>query len=303
MNHPAECAVVLTAGYGSRLFPVTAVVQKSLMPVLNYPVLHYVLADLVAAGIQDIAIVVDHGDRAIGEYVHGAPTARSQLQSRGWTRKYEPIASAHADLASARFTLIEQDVSQGDYGTAVPAALAAEFVGERCCFYTSGDDLLLAADLGPNVADVAALRAAAAGCSAAMQVVDMPTDQAQRYGMVELEGRGAGWQLGTLTEKSATARSRYANISRYYFTPEAFWVAASTALNPAVGECMITDTLAELQQAGPVGVAIATGTYYDCGSVDGWLQANVAMDRIRHGQPVESAVSVVGATPPAAART
>jgi hypothetical protein len=40
MNDLAECAVVLTAGYGSRLFPVTAVVQKSLMPVLNLPVLH-----------------------------------------------------------------------------------------------------------------------------------------------------------------------------------------------------------------------------------------------------------------------
>jgi UTP--glucose-1-phosphate uridylyltransferase len=284
MSDLAECAVVLTAGYGSRLFPVTAVVPKSLMPVLNYPVLHYVLADLVGAGVRDIAIVVDRGDRAIGEYVRGAPRARDELLSRGWGQKYEPIALAHADLAGARFTLIEQDVSRGDYGTAVPAALAAEFVGDRCCFYTSGDDLLLAGGDRVNSADFAALRAAAVGCGVAMQVAEVPAERGYRYGMVELEPRAGGWQLATLSEKSTASRGTYANISRYYFTPDAFQVAASTGMNSSTGERMITDTLAQLQQDGPVGVAIAAGTYYDCGSVEGWLAANVAIDRIRQEQ-------------------
>ena len=271
--------MILTAGYGSRLFPVTAVVQKSLMPVLNYPVLHYVLADLVAAGVRDIAIVVDHGDRAIGEYVSGAPMARHGLLSRGWERKYEPIASAHAEFADARFTLIEQDVSHGDYGTAVPATLAAEFVGDRCCFYVSGDDLLLAPEEAGNAADLAALRAAADGCAAAMQVARVPAERSHRYGMVELRPRGSGWQLASLSEKSVGARGRYANISRYYFTPEAFRTVASIGTNPETGERMITDALARLQQAAPVGVAIAAGSYHDCGSVDGWHEANVAMRR------------------------
>lgn len=283
MNDLAECAVVLTAGYGSRLFPVTAVVQKSLMPVLNYPILHYVLADLVGAGVRDIAIVVDHGDRAIREYVLGAPRAREELLSRGWGRKYEPIASAHADFADARFTVIEQDVTRGDYGTAVPAALTADFVGDRCCFYVSGDDLLLAADGAPNVADFVALRKAAAGCPVAMQVAEVPAEVAERYGMVELEQRDSGgWQLRSLSEKSVDTRGTHANISRYYFTPQAFRVAASTELNARTGEHMITDAFTKLQSAGPVGVSLASGTYYDCGSVDGWHQANVAMHRIRH---------------------
>jgi UTP--glucose-1-phosphate uridylyltransferase len=258
---------------------VTAVVQKSLMPVLNYPVLHYVLADLVAADVRDIAVVVDHGDRAISEYLHGAPTARDELTVRGWERKYEPIAAAHAQFADARFTVIEQDVGRGDYGTAVPASLAAEFVGDRCCFYMSGDDLLLAPGKGGNCGDVDALRAAADGCQAAMQVARVPAERAARYGMVELEPYGDGWRLGTLSEKSATARGRYANISRYFFTPDAFRTVCSVETNPETGERMITDAL---QQLGPVGVAIASGTYHDCGSVDGWLEANVAMSR-RHG--------------------
>ena len=269
--------MVLTAGYGSRLFPVTAVVQKSLMPVLNYPVLHYVLADLVAAGVRDIAVVVDHGDRAIGEYLRGAPSAREELAARGWERKYEPIAAAYAEFADARFTVIEQDVGRGDYGTAVPAALAADFVRDRSCFYTSGDDLLLAPDRDRNPGDVEALRAAADGCPAAMQVARVPAQRAARYGMVELKPYEGGWRLGALAEKSAAARGSYANISRYYFTPEAFRTVCSVPTNPETGERMITDALTRLQQVGPVGVAIASGTYYDCGSVDGWLEANVAM--------------------------
>ncbi|WP_168207534.1 sugar phosphate nucleotidyltransferase [Microlunatus elymi] len=287
MSDLDECAVVLTAGYGSRLFPVTAVVQKSLMPILNYPVLHYVLADLVAAGVRDIAIVVDQGDRAIGEYVTGVPTAREELASRGWARKYQAIEAAHTELAAARFTLIEQDVSSGDYGTAVPASLAAEFVGDRCCFYSSGDDLLLAPVGGSNTADVAALRAAADGCAAAMQVARVPAERKDRYGMVELEARGSGWRLGSLTEKSSAARGSYANISRYYLTPEAFRTVCSIGRNPETGERMITDALVRLQQDSSVGVSIASGSYYDCGSVDGWHEANVAMHRFSRERPAD----------------
>lgn len=133
------------------MFPVTAAVPKSLMPVANKPVLHYLLADLVAAGVQDIAIVVDRGDQTIRQYVAGAPDVAAALRQRGWQHKFDAFAAAYGELASARFTIIEQDVSSDAYGTAVPARLAADFVGDRSCFYLSGDDLLMAADGRPTL--------------------------------------------------------------------------------------------------------------------------------------------------------
>lgn len=140
-----ECAVVLTAGYGSRLFPVTAVVPKSLMPIGRYPVIHYLLADLVAAGIHDIAVVVGLGETGLQRYVHGDPRVAADFRQRDWARKYEAVQRVHDELAAARFTFIEQDLGTGDYGTAVPARLAADFIGGRNCFYLSGDDLPLPA--------------------------------------------------------------------------------------------------------------------------------------------------------------
>jgi len=258
------------------MFPVTAVVPKSLMPVANLPVLHYVLADLVAAGVRDIAIVVDRGDRAIREYVMGAPTVRRTLDARGWSAKPQAIAKAHAALADAAFTFIEQDVT-GDYGTAVPARLAADFVAGRSCFYLSGDDLLMPSGGGSNVADFDSLRAAAADRGVAMQVAEVPPGRAHLYGMVEFRRHGATAELVSLAEKQGSARSSYANISRYYFEPAAFSAVTSVKPNPHTGELMITDALILLQQEGPVGVSVAAGRYFDCGSVDGWHQANVAM--------------------------
>ncbi|NYE70794.1 sugar phosphate nucleotidyltransferase [Microlunatus parietis] len=273
----SECAVVLTAGYGSRLFPVTAVVPKSLMPVLDRPVLHYLLADLVAAGVDDIGIVADRSDQAIRHYVDGLPEVAATLERRGWGHKFEPIARAYEELAAARFTIIEQDLTAGDYGTAVPARLAAEFVGERSCFYLSGDDLLTTTDGRGNAADLADLRAAATDCLASMQVTTVPAELAHRYGIVELRDHGQSRRLVSLIEKSSTSRGSFANISRYYLTPAAFRVVSEQPVNPGTGEAMITDAMLRLLSAGPVGVSVARGHYFDCGSLDGWHRANVAM--------------------------
>ncbi|MFC7624812.1 sugar phosphate nucleotidyltransferase [Microlunatus sp. GCM10028923] len=273
----SECAVVLTAGYGSRLFPVTAVVPKSLMPVLDRPVLHYLLADLVVAGVDDIGIVVDRDDQAIRAYVAGLPEVAATLRARGWAHKFAPIARAYEELAAARFTIIEQDLTSGDYGTAVPARLAADFVGDRSCFYLSGDDLLTAPDGGGNAVDLADLRSAATDCLAAMQVTAVPAEQAHRYGIVELRDHGTSRRLVSLVEKSSTANGRYANISRYYLSPSAFRVVSEQAVNPDTGEAMITDALLELLARGGIAVSVAGGSYFDCGSLDGWHRANVAM--------------------------
>jgi UTP--glucose-1-phosphate uridylyltransferase len=247
------------------------------MPVLNRPVLHYVLADLVAVGIHDIAIIVDRGDRAIRQYLDGAPDVAADLERRGWEQKFEPFAAAYAELAPARFTIIEQDVTTGDYGTAVPARLARDFVADRPCFYVSGDDLLTAPDGGPNADDLGSLRSAADGCWASMQVTTVPAELRHRYGMVELVRSGGRDRLGALIEKSANTSGIHANISRYYLTPKAYGVISGQRPNPDTGEVMITDALRDVRDRGGVGVSIARGEYFDCGSLDGWHRANVAM--------------------------
>ncbi|WP_091525840.1 sugar phosphate nucleotidyltransferase [Microlunatus soli] len=86
-----------------------------------------------------------------------------------------------------------------------------------------------------------------------------------------------GWRLDSLTEKPAQAAGSYANISRYFLPPQAFRAVVNQRANPETGESMITDTVTRLAENGPIGVSIATGQYFDCGSLDGWHQANVAV--------------------------
>lgn len=203
------------------------------------------------------------------------------LQVRGWEHKFEPIARACGDLAAARFTIIEQDLTADDYGTAVPARLAAGFVGGRSCFYLSGDDLLTTPGGGGDPVDLADLRTSAADCTAAMQVTTVPAEHAHRYGIVELRDQGTSRRLASLIEKSSTVDGTYANISRYYLTPAAFRVVTAQRANPETGEAMITDALLELMRTGAIGVSVARGQYFDCGSLDGWHRANMAMMQSR----------------------
>lgn len=196
------------------------------------------------------------------------------LRARGWAHKFAPIARAYEELAAARFTIIEQDLTTDDYGTAVPARLVAGFVGGRSCFYLSGDDLLTAPDGGGNAVDLADLRTAATDCLAAMQVTAVRAELAHRYGVVELRDHGTSRRL---VEKSSTARGRYANISRYYLSPSAFRVASEQPVDPDTREATTTEALLELPARGGIGVSVAGGSYFDCGSLDGRHRANVAM--------------------------
>lgn len=270
-----ECAVVLTAGYGSRLFPVTSVVPKSLMPIGRHPVVHYLLADLVAAGISDIAVVVGPGEVGIRRYIHGDPDLAEGFRRRGWEDKYRSVTQVHDELSSANFTFIEQDVTIGDYGTAVPARLATDFIGDRVCLYLSGDDLLLSRGSKRNTADLEDLRSAATGLGAALQVVDVAPDQAHRYGVISTRRDGPRLLLDRLVEKSATATSTLANISRYLLTPAIMDIVRSLGLDPDTREVMITTALQIASRDLAVGVSLAQGHYFDCGSLDGWHAANV----------------------------
>lgn len=282
MDVGQDCAVVLTAGYGSRMFPVTSVINKSMLPILNLPLIHYLLADLVSAGVRDIALVVSQGgDQQIRRYIEEDDHLRESFEARGWASKYDVINQARDEFSAARFTFIEQPES-GQYGTAVPAKLSEEFVAGRNVFYCSGDDLLIT---DPRPADLVNLRSSAAGVGGAMQVIEVDASDTHRYGMVETKARQGRSSLSRLVEKgSAPSPSRLANISRYYFTPEVFDHVRPLAPGPATGELMITDALTSLADSSEVGVSRAQGAYFDCGSVDGWLAANNFLaHRLAHG--------------------
>uniref|UniRef100_UPI00068CECD9 sugar phosphate nucleotidyltransferase n=1 Tax=Actinacidiphila yeochonensis TaxID=89050 RepID=UPI00068CECD9 len=208
-------AVIAAAGMGTRFFPVGKTITKAMLPVLDRPVLAYAVADCVAAGAREIAVVTAPGEagRQIRHYLSHDPDLERYCASRGWQDKYAPVADLHRQ---ADFHFITQPRNDR-YGTAVPAILAADFIGDDDFLLVSGDDLLLRSDGGHDLADLAAARTAA-GTPGAIAAATVPGTAAHRYGILTPRTTTAnGRQLlaGLLEKPPAYEQpSAYINTSR-----------------------------------------------------------------------------------------
>jgi UTP--glucose-1-phosphate uridylyltransferase len=254
-------AVISTAGFGTRMFPITAAVNKSLLPVGNRPVIDYLLTELVNAGINDVAIVIE-------DYFH----------NRGWDEKYGPVAAVRERFGRLRFTWLEQPLD-GRYGTAIPPLLAREFVGNSDWLLLTGDDVVLRSDGGSDLADLIAARTLAA-VPAAIQVTEVPAENLSRYGIIRTRAHlddPARMLFDGAVEKPAPghAPSNLASISRFVLRPDFFDYLDALSPDPRNGEYLSVTALIKYAADNPVLVHPIAGRYHDCGSINGLLGANL----------------------------
>ena len=272
-------AVIAVAGMGSRFFPISKTINKCMLPILDRPVIAYAVADAVAAGAREIAIVHGSGEtgRQVRHYFTEDTALRDFFIERGWEKKYAPLAHLHDQ---AGFTFIEQP-QDGRYGTALPAIAAAEFVGDDDFLLIAGDDLLLRSD-GSDLADLATARTAA-GTSGAIAAATVPGDSAHRYGILQprtSEGRPV---LDGLLEKPAnfSGLTAFINISRTLLPATALPYFEKLTPSPVNGEYQATDAIAAFARDHDLLIHPVTGQYHDCGNPTGWLSANNAAAELR----------------------
>ncbi|MEU8388845.1 sugar phosphate nucleotidyltransferase [Micromonospora sp. NPDC048843] len=267
-------AVIAVAGMGSRFFPIGKTINKCMLPILNQPVVAYAVADCVAAGAHEIAIVTAPGEigRQVRHYFTEDHDLKDYFTARGWQDKYTPLADLHSQ---ADFTFIEQP-RDGRYGTALPAIVAADFIAGDDFLLVAGDDLLLRSDGGSDLADLAAARAAAA-VPAALAAATVPGAEAQRYGILAPRAFEGHQLLDQLLEKPDDygEPTAYINISRTLLPADA--MAYFQKLTPAPnGEYQATDAVIAFARDNDVLIHPVTGEYHDCGNPAGWLAANNA---------------------------
>ena len=274
-------AVIAVAGMGTRFYPIAKTICKCMLPVLDQPVLAYAIADSIAAGAGQIAIVTADGEagRQVRHYLTEDRDLAGYFAARGQPQRYETIAHLHEQ---ARFTFIEQPRDASRYGTAIPAIVAAEFIGGDDFFLIAGDDLLLRGDGGSDLADLAAARTAA-GTSAALAATKVPGREAHRYGIFQARTTAHGHELlDDIIEKpdqypQATA---YINVSRALLPGDA--LPYFQKLTPAAsGEYQATDAITAFARDHGTLIHPVDGRYFDCGNPAGWLAANNAAARAR----------------------
>jgi glucose-1-phosphate thymidylyltransferase len=242
MPETLKKAVVLCAGEGTRLRPLTFSRPKHLLPVAGKPLLGWALQSLAEAGIEQVALVVGHRAEAIGRYVgDGSPWGMNA-------------------------TYVTQDKPLG-LGHAVNAA--REFIGADNFLLYLGDNLLEHGVSG-LVKEFAARQPAAL-----LSVKEVPDPRA--YGVAVLEGD----RVVSLVEKPAEPLSNWAIVGAYAFRPEILTAIAATAPS-ARGEYEITDAIATLINSGAeVRACPVEGFWEDAGRPAELLVANrLYLDRL-----------------------
>lgn len=270
---PITKAIIPVAGWGTRRLPITKIIEKSMLPVGNRPLVDYSVQELIKAGVKDIYMVISNVEPCqVREFYKDNLALNLYLEERG---KSDRLALAKTLPEGVKIHYVSQDPS-AKYGTAVPVAMVAEEYNlNEPVFVFFGDDFIW----NPNGESAAEslLKSVQNDDESAILGVEVPREEVVKYGMIDV----ADGKLTKIVEKPdlKDVTSNLVHVSKYIMSPkliqEMVEYVNSHDFGPKDQEYMATDPLATfVEKGGIVRVAPTTGEYLDGGSLEGWVHAN-----------------------------
>ncbi|WP_294506570.1 UTP--glucose-1-phosphate uridylyltransferase GalU [uncultured Victivallis sp.] len=269
MSRPVRKAVIPAAGFGTRFLPFTKAVPKELVPLVDKPVIQYVVEEAVAAGIDRILIVTSSGKNAIQEHFNRSGDLERRLEETGKTALLAELR-AISGLADIHYIYQQELNGLGD------AVLCAKsFVGDDPFAVLLGDTVL---DSSTEVTVTGQLVAAFGEVDSPVTALEpVPMERVSRYGVMDGIEVGEGlYKVRDWVEKPAPeeAPGNLAIASRYVFTPDIFDFLGRTPRGKG-NEIQLTDAMRLMLAERPMyGLRIA-GKRYDLGSKLGFLTGTV----------------------------
>jgi len=258
------------AGYGTRFLPATKSMPKEMLPVLTKPLIQYGVEEAMEAGMNTMAIVTGRGKRAIEDHFDISYELEHQIKG---TSKEKMLADIRHIIDKCTFSYTRQKEMKG-LGHAI-------LTGKPLVSYQPFA-VILADDLCVNDGDGVLSQMVALyekyQCSI-VAIEEIDPQQTDRYGVIAGEEIEPGiYRVSTMVEKPAPADAptNLAIIGRYILTPDIFDILRETKPGKG-GEIQITDALMEQALAGNVIAYKFTGKRYDCGSIDGYVEATVEL--------------------------
>jgi UTP--glucose-1-phosphate uridylyltransferase len=262
-------AVVLAAGYGTRLLPATKAQPKEALPLVDKPIIQYVIEEAVASGLEDIVIVTAYGKRAIEDHFDRSLELEAHLERKGDLKRLEDLRRL-SDMAN--FVYVRQTEQKG-VGHAVLTARPA--VGDEPFALFFPDDVMVGSrPAAAQLLDV--FEDLGGSCLAVEQVADADVSS---YGIAAGdEVRPGVTKVSELVEKPKPedTPSRLGIIGRYVITPGIFAELERTQPG-AGGEIQLTDGLAALLAREPVYACQVHSERYDTGRPFGLLRASIEL--------------------------
>ena len=267
-------AIIPVAGWGTRRLPITKVIEKSMLPVGNRPLVDYFVQELIEAGVTDIYMVISNVEPCqVREFYKDNIALNQYLEERGKTDRLE-LAKTLPDNVKIHY--VSQDPS-GKYGTAVPIAMVVEEYGiNEPVFVFMGDDFIW--NPGGESSATSLLNALQNENESAILGTEVPMAEVEKYGVFSVDKDG---KLLEVVEKPKpeNAPSNLINPSKYIMSAELLNEIVNYVdthdFGPQDQEYLVTDPISDfINKGGIMRVAKAQGSYLDGGSVEGWVHAN-----------------------------
>ena len=272
---PVRKVVFPVNGLGTRFLPATKAMPKEMLPVVDMPLIQYAVAEAAAAGITEMIFVTGRNKRAIEDHFDYHPELERELEAKGKDELLDLVRGIVPP--GVKCIYIRQPMALG-LGHAV--LCAKPVVGNEPFAVMLADDLIDAKH--SCVGQLTAVREAGGGGSV-IAVQDVAPEATNKYGIVSVDDTSLQTsQMRGIVEKPdpKVAPSRMAVIGRYVFEPEIFDFLEQ--LKPGVGsEIQLTDGIAASLDTVATYAHRFTGTRFDCGSKQGFLDATVHFARKR----------------------
>jgi UTP--glucose-1-phosphate uridylyltransferase len=270
MNKRPTKAIIMVAGFGSRMLPVTKAVEKCMLPVANRPVIDYVVQDCIKAGVNHIIFIVSEENAQIRKYYSEDEKLEKYLREQG----KEDMLDLVKVPQGVEFSYIVQNTSD-KYGSAVPVALAQPLIkDDEQVLVLGGDDFVWNSDDSSEFRGL--LDIVESGEEAALVGVPVTNEDISRYGVIKMVDGTNNYEKIVEKPLPEEAPSNLINISKYLFPRSLIETIVEYVNKPKEGkEYMITDPINTwVKEGGVLRVKEAQGKFLDGGNLAGWLEAN-----------------------------
>lgn len=257
------------AGLGTRFLPATKAQPKEMLPIIDKPVIQFLVEEVAEAGLQNIIFVTGRGKRAIEDHFDFAPELENALLSNNKSDIYEKV---RAISSLARFSYVRQKEPKGD-GDAI-----------LCTRHLVGDNESVAVLFGDDVVDapisplkqIVSIFNKTQGSVVALDRV--PKSEVSKFGVVKANLVGENlYEIVDIVEKpkAEEAPSDLVIAGKYIITPAVFAELENLKKSNQSGELRLSEALRNVVKKQKIYGTLIEGERYDCGSKLGFLKATV----------------------------
>ena len=270
-------AVIPVAGFGSRMLPATKAIPKEMLPIIDKPIIQYIVEECANAGITDIVMVTHTSKKAIENHFSPAEELEASLANKSKEALLKAVQNTKPEGVTISY--VQQGEAKG-LGHAV--LCGREIVGDEPFVVVLPDVLIDESSTGDGIDNLSRMVAKYEQSQVSQIMVELVSDaDVSKFGIADINdvqlAAGESSPLSRVVEKPSLeeAPSNLAIVGRYIFSPSIWDLLVETKAGVG-GEIQLTDAMDELIKTETMDAYYMTGESHDCGNKQGYAKAVIA---------------------------